>query len=246
MNTTPREGVSLIDGILEGLDSIPVEVELIVCPPYTHLGMVGQRLPIRVSMGAQNCSANPMGAFTGDIAVAMLPELGVRYVIIGHSERRIFHGEQPERLLAKLRMAGSQGLIPIYCCGEPEEARQGGDAAAWDYVRGQLDILKSLDGEIARRMQVAYEPIWAIGTGKTATPDIANQMCEQVDAWLQENLKVEKYEIPVLYGGSCKPSNARELFAQPGISGGLIGGAALSASDFLALGQCFPEGNAHA
>lgn len=246
MNTTLREGLALVDGILAGVEGLPGEVELIVCPPYTHLAVVGERLLARVAMGAQDCAMHGPGAYTGDIAAAMLSGLGCRHVIVGHSERRTFHGEQSEQLLAKLRQALAVGLNPIYCCGEPEAMRDGGETAAWAYVRTQLELLKELEAESFARLMVAYEPIWAIGTGKTATPEMANWMCERIDEWLQANLGVGQYAIPVLYGGSCKPSNARELFAQPGISGGLIGGASLKAEDFLALGKCFPVGGQHA
>ena len=192
----------------------------------------------RVGIGAENCNANASGAYTGEIAANMLLDAGCKYVILGHSERREYYGETSATLNRKLAMAYANNLIPIYCVGEKLEEREAG--RHFDIVGAQLrEVVYNLTPEQFTSLVVAYEPVWAIGTGKTATSEQAEEMHAHIRRTLAEKFGAAADATPILYGGSCKPSNARELFAKPDVDGGLIGGAALEADSFIRIGQSF-------
>lgn len=205
--------------------------ELVVCPAFVHLAQVVDYCAASpIAVGAQDCSHMPSGAYTGDVAPAMLADLGCHWVILGHSERRQYHGESDALVAAKLTAAIDAGLRPIVCVGETREQREAGDAEA--VVGAQL--YGALQGQAnLRALVVAYEPVWAIGTGLTATPEQAQSMHAFVRRCLAgiEGLNAE--ETRVLYGGSVKPDNAPQLFAQADIDGALVGGASLVVADFL-------------
>jgi triosephosphate isomerase (TIM) len=205
--------------------------ELLVCPPATLLERLGSKLrPLKVGLGAQDCHAKPSGAFTGDIAAPMLPELGCRYVIVGHSERRQLHGEDDATVRAKAEAALAAGLTPIVCVGETEAQRESG--AAESVVGTQLE--GSLPS--AGMLVVAYEPVWAIGTGKNATQaDIAG-----MHGFLRRRLGERGTVTRILYGGSVKPQNAGEILGTSDVDGVLVGGASLQADDFWAIAAAAP------
>lgn len=187
-----------------------------------------------VVLGAQDMSAHASGAFTGEVSAAMLQEFGVQYVILGHSERRAYHGESDAAVAAKTVAALKAGLVPVVCVGETLEQREAGQTN--EIVGGQLDVvLAALSVEEAARIVVAYEPVWAIGTGKTATPEMAQEVHAMLRARLGAKSAEAAAKVRVLYGGSMKPDNAGQLLAMADIDGGLIGGAALKAADFLAI-----------
>ena len=212
--------------------------EIAVCPPFTALADVSRmlgELGSAIGLGAQNMYPEKEGAYTGEISPAMLKALGVTYVIARHSERREVLGESDAFVARKLRAAFDAALIPILCVGETLQEREAGGAAA--KVEGQLAAcLKPLDAAEIAAMVVAYEPIWAIGTGRTATPDDAQEMCSFIRDWVAGASGEEAAAaLRVLYGGSVKPDNARELMAMRDIDGALVGGASLVAGDFVAI-----------
>jgi triosephosphate isomerase len=187
-----------------------------------------------VALGAQDMSAHAAGAYTGEVSAAMLQEFGVQYVILGHSERRAYHGETDAAVAAKTVAALKAGLVPVVCVGETLEQREAGQTN--EIVGGQLDVvLAALSVEEAARIVVAYEPVWAIGTGKTATPEMAQEVHAMLRARLGAKSAEAAAKVRILYGGSMKPDNAEQLLAMADIDGGLIGGAALKAADFLAI-----------
>jgi triosephosphate isomerase (TIM) len=215
-------------------ESIPViGAEVVVCPTFVHLPQVLELCAASsISVGAQDCSPIQSGAYTGDVAPGMLAELGCSWVILGHSERRQYHGESDELVAAKLAAAVKAGLRPIVCVGETLEQREAG--AAQHVVRTQLE--GALGGqESLAALVVAYEPVWAIGTGRTATPEQAQDMHRCIRSCLDTLGGPDASATRVLYGGSVKADNAVQMFAQPDIDGALVGGASLSAPDFLAI-----------
>jgi triosephosphate isomerase len=197
----------------------------VVCPPFPYLGEVGAQLAgTRIALGAQTVSEHASGAHTGEVSAAMLKEFGCRYVIVGHSERRQLYGERDEQVAAKFGAAARAGLTPILCVGETLEERERGRTE--EVVARQLDAVvkgSDFDGAV-----LAYEPVWAIGTGRNATPEQA----QAVHAFLRKRLSAE---TRILYGGSVKAQNARALFAMPDVDGGLIGGASLAADEFIEI-----------
>jgi triosephosphate isomerase len=222
---------SLLEGILE---SMPAErAEVAVCPTHVHLA---QALELcagsAVAVGGQDCSHMPTGAYTGEVSAEMLVDLGCQWVILGHSERRQYHAESDNLVAAKLGAAVAAGIKPIVCVGETRDQREDGEAEAVvaKQLRGALDGQESLAGLV-----VAYEPVWAIGTGLTASPDEAQAMHGFIRQCLENVTGIEADAIRLLYGGSVKAGNAAELFAQQDIDGALVGGAALNAGDFLAI-----------
>lgn len=234
MNLTRPEGLQLVDEILKA-SGVTNGTEVILGVPFPFLGEVAQRIAEvpNIHLAAQDCHHEDSGAFTGEVSAVMLRSFGAEYVILGHSERRAYFGEDDALILQKMRTAISHGLKPIYCCGEQKAHRDAGEHHA--IVRQQLEQsvlqLDSPDGIL-----IAYEPVWAIGTGDTATPEQAQDMHHLIRNILTERFgKVISDLVPLLYGGSVKPSNAAELFSQPDINGGLIGGASLVAEDFLAI-----------
>ncbi|MCP3657326.1 triose-phosphate isomerase [Herbaspirillum sp.] len=233
MNGSLAANAALVAGIKEGLPADACDVA--VCVPAPYLAQVqGAVAGSAVVLGAQDMSAHASGAFTGEVSAAMLQEFGVQYVILGHSERRAYHGESDAAVAAKTVAALKAGLVPVVCVGETLEQREAGQTN--EIVGGQLDVvLAALSVEEAARIVVAYEPVWAIGTGKTATPEMAQEVHAMLRARLGAKSAEAAAKVRVLYGGSMKPDNAGQLLAMADIDGGLIGGAALKAADFLAI-----------
>ncbi|MCH5331155.1 MAG: triose-phosphate isomerase [Alistipes sp.] len=239
MNTLPAEGVELAKGVAAGRSSVASSVNLIVCPPFTHLSEVAAALKgSNVELGAQNCAAEAKGAYTGEVAASMIAALGCKYVILGHSERRQYYGETSQTLNAKMEQAYANNLTPIYCVGENLDEREAGKH--FDVVKSQIEeVVFNLTEEQFANLVIAYEPVWAIGTGKTATAEQAQEIHAYIREVLRSKFGAAAELCPILYGGSCKPSNAAEIFAKADVDGGLIGGAALKADDFLAIGKGF-------
>ena len=211
----------------------PFGCDVAVCVPYPYLSETAVALAgTDLRWGAQDCSAHAQGAYTGDVSVAMLAEFGCRYVIVGHSERRQYHAESDALVADKARAALARGITPIVCVGETLAQREAGETAV--VVKRQLSAVIHALGHCAGEMVVAYEPVWAIGTGQVATPEQA----QAVHALLRAQLNAAAAQadsMQILYGGSMKPDNAASLLAQPDIDGGLIGGASLKAADFAAI-----------
>lgn len=209
--------------------------EVAVCVPFPYLHQAQSMLKdTAVAWGAQDVSMHGQGAYTGEVSAAMLVDFGCRFAIVGHSERRALHGEDDATVGAKMKAAQAGGLVPIVCVGETLEERDAGTTA--EVVLRQLDAAIAANGVTAlKRAVLAYEPVWAIGTGRTATPAQA----QEVHAWLRAHVARADAgvaeEVRILYGGSVKAANARELFAMPDIDGGLVGGASLIAEDFVAI-----------
>lgn len=239
MNTTLDEGVELANDINTALHGKKVNCDVIVCVPFTHLTSVNAVLePELVGMGAENCSEHEKGAYTGEVSAAMVKSTGAQYVILGHSERRQYFGENNAQLLAKTKQALANSLKPIFCVGEVLEERENGSYN--DVVKAQVEALFELSSEDFSKIIIAYEPVWAIGTGKTATADQAQDMHAHIRGVIAAKYGKEIADnTSILYGGSCKPSNAAELFAKPDVDGGLIGGAALQADSFMGIIEAF-------
>lgn len=233
MHGSLAANAELLDGVRAGVAGVSAEVA--VCVPYPYLDQARAALTgSNVAWGAQDVSEHAQGAYTGEVSAAMLADFGCRYAIVGHSERRSYYGDTDAIVAAKFEAAQKAGLIPILCVGETLDEREKNVTA--DVVTRQLDAVISRCGVAAlARAVVAYEPVWAIGTGRTATPEQAQEVhalirrrVASADSGVAEGLRI-------LYGGSMKPNNAAELMAQPDIDGGLIGGAALVAADFVAI-----------
>jgi triosephosphate isomerase len=235
MNKDIKEAISLVNDIKRDVYNVD-NVEIVVCPPFTDLSDVGEMLiESNIALGAQNCYWEKEGAFTGEVSAGMLKSAGCRYVIIGHSERRQYFGETDETVNKRIKAAVAGGLIPIMCVGETLQEREAGRTL--DVVRTQLtDGLKGFDETFLDTLVIAYEPVWAIGTGKTATPDQA----QEVHAFIRK-LLIELFSESfansrcILYGGSVKPDNVEELMREEDVDGGLVGGASLKADSFSAL-----------
>ena len=240
MNTTVSEGVALAKAVAEKAGEIGEGVGLIVAPPFTHLVSVAEALKgSKVGLSAQNCADHVKGAYTGEVAVDMLKDAGCNWTILGHSERRQYYGETDEKLVEKVRLALDAGLGVILCVGENLDEREAG--RHFDVVTSQVKaVLYNFSAEDMKNVVIAYEPVWAIGTGKTATAAQAEEIHALIRKTLAEKFGSElAEETTILYGGSCKPSNAKELFAEKDIDGGLIGGASLKAEDFIAIALAF-------
>jgi triosephosphate isomerase len=239
MHNDHLEAIQLVQQLVYHLDAEDYErTEIVVVPPFTALRSIqtlidGDRLDI--GLGAQNCSYEDAGAYTGEVSPVMLAKLAVSYVLCGHSERRQIFGEDDATINHKVRAVLAHGMRPILCVGETDEQREAGDAerVVGEQLRAGLD---GLDTAQADEIVVAYEPVWAIGTGKTATPSDANTMCGYVRAQLAERFGDETAQrMRVQYGGSVKPGNVAELMRQSDIDGALVGGASLKADDFAAI-----------
>lgn len=232
MNTDAGSAEALARAVAEGCGSIS-GVETFVCPPFPYLARVGAALSDTVTLAAQNMWHEPDGAFTGEVSAAMLKDCGVRVVLTGHSERRHVIGEGDGLINKKTRAALDAGLTAVLCIGETLDQREGGETDAVN----ERQLRAGLDGVTAGQMAsviIAYEPVWAIGTGKTATPADAQNAHAKIRAVLADLYGAEAAQATrIQYGGSVKPANASELFGQPDIDGGLIGGASLKAGDFL-------------
>lgn len=232
MNGTQQSIASLLSGIKQGIASVQ-RAEVAVCPPFVYLPAVAQALQgSPIAWGAQNLSTQSPGAFTGEIAAEMLVDFQCKYVIVGHSERRSLYGETDEIVAEKFAVAQKAGLIPIFCLGELLEEREGGQTEA--VAARQLDAVIARNGVAALgKAVIAYEPVWAIGTGKTATTEqaqSAHAFVRQTLAALFDDTVAKRVRIQ--YGGSVKPSNARELMSQPDVDGALVGGASLEVRTF--------------
>ena len=239
MNTTVPEGVELAKAVVAKAAAVPANVGLIVATPATHLTSVAAVLDSRVELSAENCADHTSGAYTGEVSAAMVKSTGAKWTILGHSERRQYYGETDEKLVEKTKLALAEGLGVILCVGENLEQREAGKH--FDVCEAQIkNVLYNFSAEDMKNIVVAYEPVWAIGTGKTAT----SEQAEEIHAHIRKVLAAKfgqtvANDTTILYGGSCKPSNAKELFAQKDIDGGLIGGAALKADDFIQIALSF-------
>ncbi|MGX5820566.1 triose-phosphate isomerase [Chitinophaga lutea] len=241
MNLTLEQGEQLVNDLLGAGLQLPEGREVVIAPPFPYLLKVKQLISNKPGffLAAQNCYSEKSGAYTGEVSAEMLRSVGADFVILGHSERREYFSESNAQLAKKIDLALANGLKPIFCCGEPLEVRKAETQNA--YVAKQLaESLYHLDAAALKQVVIAYEPIWAIGTGLTASA----QQAQDMHAFIRAELAA-KYgdavaqDITILYGGSAKPGNAKELFACPDVDGGLIGGASLVAADFAAIVQSF-------
>ncbi len=238
MNTTVSEGVKLATEVNEALNGVDAKCEVIICVPFTHLTSCKAVCSEKLHLGAENCADHTKGAYTGEVSASMVASTGADYVILGHSERRAYYGETVEMLAEKTKLALENNLKVIFCIGEVLEEREAGKQN--EVVKAQLESVFSLSAEDFGKIVLAYEPVWAIGTGKTAT----DEQAEEIHAYIR-SLIAEKYgeqvadDTTILYGGSCKPSNAKGLFAKPNVDGGLIGGASLDAESFMGIVTAF-------
>lgn len=238
MNNSLKEGIELAQAINHQVTN--KDVKVILCTPFIHLTEIGKLISkVNLYLGAQNCSDKESGAYTGEVSASMIKSTGATHVIIGHSERRAYYGEKDEVLFEKTKLALANNLTPIFCIGEVLEEREAGKH--FDIVKTQLDKgLFGLSADDFSKVIVAYEPVWAIGTGKTASPDQAQEIHKVIRDHIASKYGSELAdEISILYGGSCKPSNAAELFQNPDVDGGLIGGASLNADDFMGIVNAF-------
>lgn len=236
MNMNLQEGVALAKELNEALAAEKPNCDVVVCTPFIHLATVADILDANtIGLGAENCADKEKGAFTGEVSAEMVKSTGAQYVILGHSERREYYNETPEILKEKVLLALKNGLKVIFCIGESKEQREANKQN--EVVKAELEgSVFNLSAEEFQNIIIAYEPIWAIGTGLTATAEQA----EEIHAYIR-SIVAEKYgnevaeNTSILYGGSCKASNAPELFAKPDIDGGLIGGASLKCADFKGI-----------
>lgn len=240
MNTNLQEGVALAKEVNEALKNVSPKCDVIIGVPFTHLASINAVIDSsKLGLSAENCADHKSGAYTGEVSASMVASTGATYVILGHSERRQYYGETSEILKTKVNLALENNLAPIFCIGEVLEERENGSYL--EVVKKQIEeALFELTAEDFSKIILAYEPVWAIGTGKTATADQA----EEMHAFIR-GVIAAKYgdavaeDTSILYGGSCKPSNAAELFAKPNVDGGLIGGASLEAASFMGIVTAF-------
>ncbi|HEX7011923.1 MAG TPA: triose-phosphate isomerase [Steroidobacteraceae bacterium] len=234
MHGSRAENAELVEGLLLGLPGEP-PADLVICPPFVYLWEIGRLIKSSsLALGAQSTCAEPVGAFTGEVSASMLKDVGCQYVIVGHSERRSLYMENDALVARKFLAAQSQELIPILCVGETLEERERG--LTKQVVSRQVTAVLDLAGVAAfARAVIAYEPVWAIGTGKNATPEQAQEVHAHIRAEIAARDANIAAGVRVLYGGSVKAANAREIFAMPDVDGGLIGGASLKAEEFLKI-----------
>jgi triosephosphate isomerase (TIM) len=242
MNTDLNEGLELAKSINQmvtnGINDPKTGV--VIAPPFSHLYAIGQVINHDlICLAAQNCASEAKGAYTGEVSAQMLKSIGVKAVIIGHSERRSYYAENNEVLLKKVKLVLENGMKPIFCCGEVLQERESG--IHFDVVKEQIEnVIFTLPVDDFKKLIIAYEPVWAIGTGKTATSDQAQEMHGFIRNLIAEKFGMEiALDTTILYGGSCKASNAKELFSKPDVDGGLIGGASLQAEEFLGIVNAF-------
>ena len=236
MNMTLQDGIALAKELNENLSADKPNCGVVICTPFIHLASIAQFLNQDIiGLGAENCADKEKGAYTGEVSAAMVKSTGAQYVILGHSERREYYAETPEILKEKVLLALSIGLKVIFCIGESLEEREANKQN--EVVKAELEgSVFNLTAEQFSNIIIAYEPIWAIGTGKTATAEQAEEIHAYIRQVIAEKFGAEVADATsILYGGSCKPSNAAELFAKPDIDGGLIGGASLKAADFKGI-----------
>ena len=240
MNKTLQEGVALAAELKDVLAGKTPKCEVVIGTPFIHLATVANQVEGSViKVAAQNCANKESGAYTGEVSATMVKSTGATYVILGHSERREYYGETSAILNDKVALALSNGLTPVYCCGEALEVRNANTQN--EFVKNQLEeTIFNLSAEDFQKLVIAYEPIWAIGTGVTASTEQAQEMLAFIRSLIADKFGKEIAEnTSILYGGSCNAKNAPELFAQPDIDGGLIGGASLKAADFVAIIDAF-------
>ncbi len=242
MHTCLQEGTALATSINK---MVKKEVNnkdtgVIIAPPHTHLSVVSQLIDTdRICLAAQNCASEAKGAYTGEVSAKMLSSFGVKAVILGHSERRAYYGETNETLMKKVNLVIENEMKPIFCCGEKLDQREAGNY--FEVVKEQIEnVVFNLSKEDFEKIVIAYEPVWAIGTGKTASSDQAQEIHAYIRKLISQKFGNEVAEnTTILYGGSCKPSNAEELFSKKDVDGGLIGGASLKAEDFIGIIKAF-------
>ena len=239
MNKTLQEGIALAKELNEVLKNEQLGCDVVVCTPFIHLASVAELFNgSKIGVGAENCSDKASGAYTGEVSASMVASTGAKYVILGHSERRAYYGETVPVVTEKVKQALANGLTPIVCVGEVLEEREANKQN--EIVSTQLQSVCGLTHEEFAKIVIAYEPVWAIGTGKTATPQQAQEMHAFIRSTLADNYGKDAAEgTSILYGGSCKPDNAKELFSNPDVDGGLIGGASLKAEDFKGIIDAF-------
>ena len=240
MNKTFDEASALLSEVVNQVNNdVTNEVTVVICPPSIYLTTARQYIPSggQIRLGAQNCYGKESGAYTGEVSAAMLKSVGVEYVILGHSERRHYFGETNAIVAEKVNIVLANGLIPIFCCGESQDMRENGDYVS--FIKKQLtESLFHLSAEEVASVVIAYEPIWAIGTGLTASSAQAQAMHVNIRRHIADQYgDAVAQDITILYGGSANPQNAADLFAQPDVDGGLIGGASLNARDFILVIQ---------
>lgn len=236
MNTTPTEGIKLMDALIEAAQKEAFKAHIAVAPPFTHLSEFSKKLRnSSISLAAQNVSDKLNGAYTGEISVLMLKDLGVKKVIIAHSERRQYYGETNESAFEKIKTLLKNEMYPIYCVGEVLLERENG--RHFDIVEEQItSVLYKISEEKLSKITIAYEPVWAIGTGKTATPEQANEMHVFIREVIGKRFGDDLAgQIRILYGGSVNASNAAGLMAMPHIDGALVGGASLKLEEFVSI-----------
>ncbi len=240
MNKNLNEGINLVNELKLLTDNTPEDVQLIIAPPFIHLTEISKLLKnTNIKLAAQNCADKEKGAFTGEISAEMVKSTGAEYVIIGHSERRSIYLEDNTILNSKTKLALKNQLQVIFCCGENLDEREANKQ--FEIVKKQLtEGILDLNKDDISNIVIAYEPVWAIGTGKTASAEQAQEMHKYIRTLISKNYNSEvANNITILYGGSCKPSNANELFANNDVDGGLIGGAALNANDFIEISKSY-------
>ncbi len=242
MNKSFSEADDLISGIMDKLEEVTLDAntQMIICPPFPYLEMASDYSDESYfAVGAQNVSDQESGAYTGEVSASMLESMELDYCIVGHSERRAYYHETDEIVARKVDQLLKHNIRPIVCCGEVLDEREANKQ--FDVVKKQItDGLFHLTAEQFSDIIIAYEPVWAIGTGKTATPEQAQEMHAFIRSLIAEKYGKEVAdETSILYGGSCKPGNAKELFANPDVDGGLIGGASLKAEDFIGIATAF-------
>ena len=234
-NTTWTEAKQLVEELSRMTTGKDINTRVVIAPPTPYLAAIRSGLPPMIALAAQNCSANDTGAFTGEYTAGMLASVGVKYVIVGHSERRAMYNETDEVVAQKVRQVLDAGLYSILCVGESLEERE--SDRHFDVVKTQIEaaFTAQIGKEEANHVVVAYEPVWAIGTGKTASDEQAQEMHAHIRHLLNEAYGEVASDISILYGGSVKPGNAAGIFQGEDVDGGLIGGASLKAEDFMAI-----------
>ncbi|MGL4907725.1 MAG: triose-phosphate isomerase [Bacteroidales bacterium] len=238
MNTSFAEGEALVKELAAKKGTLNADVSLVVAPPFTHLACLAEPLAkAGIGLSAQNCAEHESGAYTGEVSAKMLASIDVKYCILGHSERREYYGETNATLTKKIAQVFANGIIPIFCVGEKLDERE--QNRHFEVVKQQLDVVCALNPQDFAKVVIAYEPVWAIGTGKTASSEQAQEIHAYIRKVLVDKFGDAAQQTSILYGGSCKPSNAAEIFAQADVDGGLIGGAALVADDFIAIAKAF-------
>lgn len=242
MNTTLAEGIALAEGLNNALTGKTTNCDVIIGTPFTHLADIVRTIDTnRIGVAAENCADKEKGAYTGEVSAAMVASTGAEYVILGHSERRAYYHETPEILKEKVKLALANRLTPVFCIGEALEEREAGKH--FDVVDEQIkNSLFDLSSDDFGKLILAYEPVWAIGTGKTATAAQAQEMHAHIRKTIAAKYGEDvANDTSILYGGSCNADNARELFSNPDVDGGLIGGASLSVEKFMPIIEAFDK-----